>query len=85
VTNNLRKPLILKLSRNRDGAVDQFCEKIASSEKSVGHRYAPRDALKLGSRSPRTRFGERGFSFFLFVASCLSNQFALSGKRTALA
>jgi hypothetical protein len=28
--------------------------------------------------------GKRGFSFFLFVASCLPNQFALSGKRYAV-
>ena len=28
--------------------------------------------------------GYRCFSFFLFVASCLSNQFALSGKRYAV-
>src|SRR5438046_1259099 len=28
--------------------------------------------------------GQGGFSFFLFLASCLSNQFALSGKRYAV-
>src|ERR1700730_8929815 len=36
---------------------------------------------ELGSRSPRTRCGIKcGFSVLQFVASCPSNQFALSGK-----
>jgi hypothetical protein len=39
---------------------------------------------KLGSRSPRTRCGIARLQLFLFVASCLSNQFALSGKRYAV-
>ena len=55
----------------------------ASPEKSVGHRYAPL-GQKLGSRSPRTRCWIARLRVFLFVASCLSNQVARSGKRYAL-
>jgi hypothetical protein len=39
---------------------------------------------KLGSRSPRTRCGIARLQLFLFVASCLSNLFALFGKRYAV-
>jgi hypothetical protein len=35
---------------------------------------------ELGSRSPRTRCGIARLQRFAFVASCPSNQFALSGK-----
>jgi hypothetical protein len=51
--------------------VGEIC---ASPTRSNGGR-------KLGSRSPRTRCGKRRLSFWLFVASCLSGHFALSGKR----
>jgi len=38
---------------------------------------------KLGSRSPRTRCGIARLQLFAFVASCLSNPFALSVNATA--
>jgi hypothetical protein len=56
----------------------------ASSEKSVGHRYAPMGAGSSVRAAREPDVGWRGFSFFLFAASCLSNQFALSGKRYAV-
>jgi hypothetical protein len=56
----------------------------ASSEKSAGHRYAP---MGVGTRlvgSPRARCGTARLQLFLFIASCISNWFALSGKRYAV-
>jgi hypothetical protein len=49
----------------------------------VGHRY-PTGAGSSGPRSRRTQCEIARLRLFLFVASCLSNQFARSGKRYAV-
>ena len=54
----------------KNGLVGEMCGSLICSN---GGR-------KLGSRSPRTRCGIARLQLFAFVASCLSNQFAL-GKR----
>jgi hypothetical protein len=67
-----------------DGSSPYRVDFFASSEKSVGHRYAPMGAGNSSCAAREPRFGMRGFSFFPFVASWLSNQFPLSGKRYAV-
>jgi hypothetical protein len=58
--------------------------KYGSSEESVGHRYVRMAGRKLGSRRRPTRCRIARLQLFIFVDSCLSNQFALSGKRYAV-
>ena len=58
--------------------------KMASSEKSVGHRYAPMGAGSSARAAREPVWDKRGFNSFLFVASFLPNQFALSGERYAV-
>jgi hypothetical protein len=56
----------------------------ASSEKSVGLRYALIGRRKLGSRSPRTRCGIVRLQRFPVRGQLPSNQFALSGKHNVV-
>lgn len=58
-------------------------EKLASSQKCVGHRYAPRSA---GSSAHAAREPMRDSAALLLqaAASCLSNLFTLAGKRYAV-
>ena len=55
----------------------------ASSEESVGHRCST-GAGRSGRRSRRTQWEIVRLRLFLFVASCLSNPGARSGKRYAV-